>query len=193
MKINRKSIAAGLTVGLLAGGAGGAIAATTAGSRVTTTPSTTTSSPTRGWDGYGYGWGDGANGWRGPATQGGWGAPGSDTNIAGLRCGSLARSGRQASEAYLGLSASQLDSRLQSGKTLAEIAASQGASVAGLERAIEAAVTDSVNADSTLSSRQKSSIIASLKSVVDSIVTGTWDGPVGPRPGWSGGPTGAGW
>jgi hypothetical protein len=194
MKINRKSIAAGLTVGLLAGGAGGAIAATTAGSRISTTPSTTTSSATPGWDGHGYGWGNGATGWRGPATRGGWDASGGDTDIAGARCGSLARSGRRASEAYLGLSASQLDSRLRSGNTLAEIAASHGKSVAGLERAIEAAVTDSVNTDSTLSSSQKSSIIANLTSVVDSVVTGTWDGPVGPRPGWSGGPmAGTGW
>jgi hypothetical protein len=194
MKINRKTIAAGLTVGVLAGGAGGAIAATTSGSWTATPPSMTRSSATRGWDADGYGWGVGANGWRGPGMRGGWGASGSDTNIADTRCGSLARSGRRASQAYLGMSASQLDSRLQSGKTLAEIASSQGKSVAGLKRAIETAVTDSVNADSALSSSQKSSIIANLKSIVDSVVTGTWDGPVDPRPGWSDGPiTGAGW
>jgi hypothetical protein len=194
MNINRKSIAAGLTVGVLAGGAGGAIAASTSGSRIATTPSTTTSTATRGWTAHGYGWGVGANGLRGPGTRGDSGASGSDTNIAGTRCESLARSSRRASQAYLGMSASQVDSRWQSGKTLAEIASSQGKSVAGLERAIDTAVTDSVNADSALSSSQKSSIIANLKSIVDSVITGTWDGPVGPRPGWPGGPmTGAGW
>jgi hypothetical protein len=107
---------------------------------------------------------------------------------------SLARSGRQAAQTYLGLSASQLHSRLQSGKTLAEIASSQGKSVAGLESAIESAVTDGVNADSALSASQKSSIIEHLTSFVDSVVTGTWDGAARP---WQGGPdgpmTGGGW
>jgi hypothetical protein len=187
MKINRRSVAAGLTVGVLAGGAGGAIAATTSGSTTASTSSTTTSRATGGWNGYGYGWGGGGTGWRDPATGVSWGGWGNDTNIGGTRWTSLARSGRQAAQTYLGLSASQLHSLLQSGKTLAEIASSQGKSVAGLERAIETAVTDSVNADSALSASQKSSIIANLRIFVDSVVTGTWDGAAGP---WHGGPDG---
>jgi hypothetical protein len=159
MKINRRSIAAGLTVGVLAGGAGGAIAATTSGSKIATTSSTTSSRTTGGWGGYGYGWG-----WM-----------------------SFARSGRQAALTYLGLSGSRLDSRLRSGKTLAGIASGQGESVAGLESAIESAVADSVNTDSALSASQESSLIANLRSFVDSVVTGTWDDAPGP---WQGGPDG---
>jgi len=191
MRMNRRSIAAGLTVGLLAGGAGGAIAATTSGSGIAPTSLTTMSRPAGGWDGYGYGWGGGASGWQAPATGVGWGPWGGGTNIGGTVCRSLARSGRRAAEAYLGLRASQLDSRVQSGQTLAEIALSQGESVAGLEHAIETAVTDSVNADRRLSANQKSSIIANLSSFVDWVVTGTWDGAVGGGPG--GPPTGGGW
>jgi hypothetical protein len=67
MRINRKSIAAGLTVGLLAGGAGGAIAATTSGPRTASTRVTTMSRSTRGWGGRDNGW-RGTNGRWDPAT-----------------------------------------------------------------------------------------------------------------------------
>ena len=107
---------------------------------------------------------------------------------------SLVRLGRQAAQTYLGLSGTQLRSRLQSGTTLAQIASGQGKSVAGLENAIEAAVTDGVNADSALTASQKSSIIAGLTGVVGSLVTGTWDGPAGPWQGTGAGPmTSGGW
>ena len=178
MKINRRSIATGLTGGVLTGGAGGAIAATTTGSQIAHTSATTTA--TGGWGGYGSGWGGDGAGWRGPATGVGPVAWGGDTD-GGMPWTTWAWSGRRAAQTYLGLSASQLRSRLRSGKTLAEIASSQGKSVAGLERAIETAVTDSVNADSALSASQKSAIIANLTNVVDSVVTGTWHGgPAGP-------------
>jgi hypothetical protein len=188
MRINRRSIVAGLTVGVLAGGAGGAIAATTSGARTALSSSTRTATA-GGWDGYGAGWG-GASGWGGatrwgdPAAGRGWGGWGNDSNLGALRWTSLARSGRQAALRYLGLSASQLRSRLQSGKTLAEIASSQGKSAAGLERAIETALANSVSADSALSASQKASIIASLKNAVDSAPTGTWEGrPADPMAG----------
>jgi hypothetical protein len=180
MKIKHRGIAAGLTVGVLAGGASGAIGATTSGSRIASASSTTSSRTTGGWDGYGYGWG-GGGGWRDPTSGVAWSGWGSDTNIGGMRRTSFARSGREAAQIYLGLSASRLHSRLQSGKTLAEIASGQGKAVAGLESAIETALTDSVNADSALSASQKSSIIANLTNVVDSAVTDTWKrGPAGP-------------
>jgi hypothetical protein len=198
VRINRKSIAAGLTVGLLAGGAGGAIAATTSGPGTASPHVMMMSGAARGWDGPGSGWGGttgwgGTDGWGGtnggwePATGGGRGSWGGHTNISGRGCGSLARAGRRAAQAYLGISASDLDSRLQSGKTLAAIASSQSKSVAGLENAIEAATTASVNADSALSASQKASIITNLRSFVDAVVTGTWDGAAGP---WHGGPGG---
>jgi len=189
MKINRRSIAAGLTVGVLAGGAGGAIAATTSGAPMASTSSTPTSMATGGSDGYGYGWG---GGWQDRATGVGW--SGVDSDIGATRWTNFAQSGRQAAQAYLGLSASQLDSRLQSGKTLAEPASNRGKSAAGLESAIETAVTNSVNADSALSATHKSSIIANLTSAVDSLVTGTSDGAAGPWHGERGGPmTSGGW
>ena len=128
----------------------------------------------------------------GARRQGSVGALGAwAARSAAPAAGSLARSGRRAAETYLGLGASQLDSRLQSGKTLAEIASGQGQSVGGLEHAIEAAVADSVNTDSTLSASQKSSIIANLSSFVDSAVTGTWHSAVGLR--YAGPTTGGGW
>lgn len=83
MKINRMSIAAGLTVGVLAGGAGGAVAATASGS-TTTNPSSTMTRATGGWDGYGHRWG-GGTAWRDPATGVGWGAWANDTNSGGVR------------------------------------------------------------------------------------------------------------
>ena len=139
---------------------------------------------TGGSDGYdGYGWRGG--GWQDRATGVGWSGLGS--NIGAMRGTSFAQSGRQATQTYLGLSALQLHSHLQSGKTLAEIASNQGKSVAGLESAIETAVTHSINADSALNASHKSSIIANLTSFVDSVVTGTSDGAAGP---WHGGPDG---
>ena len=74
MKINRVTIAVGLTVGVLAGGAGGAIAATTSGSTTASASSTTTSRTRGGSDRYGYGWGGAGTAWRGPATAVGWDA-----------------------------------------------------------------------------------------------------------------------
>jgi hypothetical protein len=180
MQINRRSIAAGLTIGVMAGGAGGAIAATTSGAGIASSSLTTTAGATGGWDGYGFGWG-GDTAWQDPTARNGWGGWGHGSNLGALRWTSFVRSGRQAALSYLRLSASQLRSRLQLGKTLGEIASSEGKSTAGLERAIETALADSVNADSALSASQKSSIIASLTNVVDSVVTGTWQGgPAGP-------------
>lgn len=179
MKINRTSIGAGLAVGVLAGGAGGAIAATSSGSTTASTSPRTMSRVAGGWDGYGYGLRGGAT-WRGLATGVGWGAWGNDTNVGGMRWTSSVRSVRRAAVTYLALSASQLRSRLQSGETLAEIASSRGKSEAGLERAMEAAATDGINADGALTASQKSSILANLAAHVDSVVTGAWHaGPAG--------------
>ena len=153
MKINRRSIAAGLTVGVLAGSAGGAIAATTSGAPMASTSSTWTSMATGGSDGYGYAW---RGGWQDRATGVGW--SGVDGDSGAIRWRGFAQSGRQAAQTYLGLSASQLDSRLRSGETLAEIASNQGQSAAGLESAIETAVINSVNTDSALSQLAESEV-----------------------------------
>ena len=70
MNISRKSIAAGLTVGALAGGAAGAVAATTSGSRASRTTSMAPDSSDR----YGHGSGGGGTAWQAPATGLDWGA-----------------------------------------------------------------------------------------------------------------------
>jgi nitrous oxide reductase len=72
MKINRRSIAAGLAAGVLAGGAVDAIAATTLRSRTAGTSSTTPSKTPGGWDRYGHGWSSGGTAWRDTASGVGW-------------------------------------------------------------------------------------------------------------------------
>lgn len=142
MRLNRKSIAVGLTLGVLAGGAGGALAASGASTPTTPTPP------------YGIGPGHMGAGHMG-AMRGvmlGQGAP-----IA-------------AAASYLGLSETQLHTQLQSGKTLAQIAKAQGKSVSGLESAMTAAMTKNINANTTLSSSQKASILAQMKDRLDNMV-----------------------
>ena len=73
MKINRRSIAAGLAAGFLAGGAADAIAITTPGSRTASRSSTTTSKTPGAWDRYGRGWSVGGTAWRDAASGVGWG------------------------------------------------------------------------------------------------------------------------
>jgi len=74
MSINRRRIAAGLTVGVLAGGAAGAIAATTSGAKTASTSSTMPSRTPGGSGRYGYSWDGGGTAWRDPAATVGWGA-----------------------------------------------------------------------------------------------------------------------
>jgi hypothetical protein len=66
MKINRRSVAAGLAAGVLAGGAVDAIAATTSRSRTARTLSTTTSKTPSGWDRHRPGWSGDRTPWRNP-------------------------------------------------------------------------------------------------------------------------------
>lgn len=176
MQINRKSIVVGLTVGALAGGAGGAIAATTgSGSGVT---SKTSSWAAGGWSGPGP-WGANNSGWRGPSgwngSSGSPGYGGAWAGYAGARA-AVARVGREAAQSYLGLSASDLQSRLDSGRTLAQIASDRGRSVPGLESTIETAARRGIASDSALSADAKSTLLAHVRTVVDAVVAGT--GPV---------------
>ena len=90
--------------------------------------------------------------------------------------------GAQAIATYLGITTDALGSDLQSGETLAAIAAAQGKTVSGLEDAILA------DASSHLDATQ----LANLKEHLDNIVNST--GPptgAGPGPGGPGGPPGA--
>jgi hypothetical protein len=160
MTINRRSIVLGLTVGLLAGGTGGALAATTTGSAKSGRSATaTTRTGNHAWGGYGYG-----PGWSGYRAWGGVGESG------GVNFG---RATTNAAAAYLDLTTTEVKSRLRSGKTLADLAITQHKSVSGLENAIIAAITNSVQSDSALTAGQKATLTADAKARIDSIVENT--------------------
>ena len=82
---------------------------------------------------------------------------------------------------YLGLTEAQLQTQLQAGKSLADVAkATSGKSVSGLEDALVAAATKAVNANTNLTSDQKAQIVANLKTMIDAMVTRTpGAGPMG--------------
>lgn len=82
---------------------------------------------------------------------------------------------------YLGITEAQLQTQLQAGKSLADVAkATSGKTVAGLEDALVAAATKGVNANTNLTADQKAQIVANLKTMVDAMVTRTpGAGPMG--------------
>ncbi len=75
---------------------------------------------------------------------------------------------------YLGLSQAQLQSQLQSGKSLADVARAQGKPVSGLKDAILAAMTSWINASTRLSAAQKAAMISEVKSHLDALVNRTY-------------------
>jgi hypothetical protein len=75
---------------------------------------------------------------------------------------------------YLGLTEAQLQTQLQSGKSLADIAkATSGKTVAGLEDALVAAATKAIDANTNLTADQKAQLIARVKTMVDALVNRT--------------------
>jgi hypothetical protein len=86
------------------------------------------------------------------------------------------RVGLDAAASYLGLSEAQLQSDLESGKTLAQVAAAQGKSVAGLKQALLADAKshlDQAVADGKITAAQEQQILSDLSSHLDDIVNGT--------------------
>ena len=71
---------------------------------------------------------------------------------------------------YLGISQTSLQTQLQSGKTLAEIANAQGKSVSGLQDAITAAAKTHLDANSALTADQKASITAQMKARLSTMI-----------------------
>jgi hypothetical protein len=136
-----KVISATVVVALLAaGGAAFAAVKLTSTSRNATVPLVT--SPFR--DGLGsYGLGGGRLGGRG--FGGGLGPAARGRLGFGFR--RFADGGLTAAASYLGLSASQLQSNLADGQTLAQIAKSQGKTVDGLVAAMAALVKKSLDAE----------------------------------------------
>ena len=89
--------------------------------------------------------------------------------------------GSAATAAYLGLTAAELRTQLESGKTLADVAKAQGKTASGLEDAIVADAKTHLDAGVTagkLTAAQEAAMLADLKSHVDDMING-----VGPAPG----------
>jgi cytochrome c553 len=89
-----------------------------------------------------------------------------------------------AAATYLGLSQTDLQTQLQAGKSLADVAKARGKSVSGLEDAMVAAITSNINANSALSADQKSAMLAQAKTRIATMVTtahpdGAGCGPMG--------------
>lgn len=84
---------------------------------------------------------------------------------------------------YLGLTPAQLRTQHEAGKSLAQIAAAQGKSVAGLEDAIYAAAKadlDKAVANGRITSAQEQTILVDLKAHIDDIVNHTGPPPLRP-------------
>ena len=112
------------------------------------------------------------------------------TGIAGMRGDHGPGPGAMAIADYLGLTAAELRTQLEAGKTLADIAKAQGKTVSGLEDAIVADAKTHLDADvaaGKLTSAQASAMLTQLKEHVDDMVTN-----VGPGPRGHGGPGGPG-
>jgi hypothetical protein len=169
MRMNRRGVTVGLAglviAGVLAGGAGIAVAATGTPSAPSNTSSAEPSYVHMG----GHGDMDGMPGAR-------LGHP------AGMAFGE--NSPMAAAAGYLGLSLNDLRAQLQGGQSLADVAAAQGKAVAGLENAMLTAMTSHLDANTTLTAEQKAAHLALMQSHFDSMVnaphsSGAGIGPMG--------------
>jgi hypothetical protein len=85
-----------------------------------------------------------------------------------------------AAATYLGLSQADLQTQLQSGKSLADVAKAQGKSVDGLKQAIlssEQSALDQAVKDGRLTSAQRDKLLADFKSRLDDLVNRTRQAP----------------
>ena len=90
--------------------------------------------------------------------------------------------GLDAAASYLGLTDSQLDSKLDSGKTLAQVAKDQGKSVDGLISAMKADLKqklDQAVSDGRLTKAQEEQVLAAADQRLNDLVNGKF--PAGPR------------
>jgi hypothetical protein len=91
--------------------------------------------------------------------------------------------GAQAVADYLGLTTAELRAQLRAGKTLADVAKTQGKTVSGLEDVIVADATthlDAAVAAGKLTAAQEAAMLADLKAHVDDLVNHAGTGPGGP-------------
>jgi hypothetical protein len=122
--------------------------------------------------GPGFGRGPGGPGFAGPGGPGFAGKPSIANELA-------------AAAKYLGLSESDLRTKLEDGQSLADVAKAQSKDLAGLEQAILDAAKadlDKAVADKDLTQSQADDILANLKSHIDNIANGSlrFRGPGGP-------------
>jgi len=154
MKLNRKSVTWGLAglalAAALVGSVGVAVAAT---GTTSTSPSTVSSADPP----YGH--------------LGGMGDMDGMGDMAGMAFGENVP--MDAAASYLGLSRTDVQADLQDGKSLADVAAVQGKSEAGLEDAMMAAMTTTLDANTSLTAAEKAADLALLKSHLDVMVTAT--------------------
>ena len=154
--MNRKGVTwaiAGLALaGALVGGAGIAVAAT---GTPQSSPSPSSTSPVD--PPYGH--------------MGGMAGTGDMGDMAGMGFGE--NSAMAAAADYLGVSLTDLRADLQGGQSLADVAAAQGKSVAGLEDAMIAAMSSHLDANTTLTAEEKAAALAAMKSHLDVMVTAT--------------------
>ncbi len=112
---------------------------------------------------------------------------------AGLRFGGH-HGAMSAAATYLGLSETQLFGQLSSGKSLAQIAAQRGKSVAGLKAAVTAAIKsrlDKLVAAKVITSAQESKALSRLSARLDDLINHA-GGRFGPMMGGHFGPGGPG-
>ena len=157
MKLNRKRVATGLmATGLAAGAlAGGGVALASTGAAPA--PATSTS----------------AN----PSCGPGSGQFGEMDGMGGMWSGQ--QPVMKAAAGYLGLSLTQLRTQLQSGNSLADIAAAQGKTVPGLKNALLAAMTSRINADTALTAQQRAAMISQAKTHLDTMISTDMPHPPG--------------
>lgn len=160
MKLNRKNVTVGIAglglLGVLAGGVSVAAAATGSAGAPTPSPSAGVC-PYGGMPGMGFGMRGMANGENSPVT---------------------------AAAEYLGLSQADLRTQLRAGKSLADVANAEGKPVAGLKDAMVAAVRKNLDANTTLTTDQKTAMLDWMKGHIDTMVNmahpaGAGMGPMG--------------
>lgn len=80
------------------------------------------------------------------------------------------RVGLTAAAKYLGLSETELQARLQAGKSLADVAKDVGKPVSGLQDAIIAAKTSAIEASTELTAEQKTACVERVKSRITTMI-----------------------
>jgi len=150
MKLNRKRVvtglvATGLVAGVLAGGGVALASADATPTAVTSTSAGPSYGPGTGHFGGMYGMGGMHGMWSGEQPV------------------------MKAAADYLGLTQTQLQTQLQSGKSLADVAKAQGKPVSGLKDSILAAMTSRI-ASTALTAEQKAAMLSHMKSHLDAMI-----------------------